>query len=287
MNALLREFIKRSILLRESTISTNIQELEHLVFDLAARSAIKPDEYQSYVDSMKEMYAEDGDEWTPDLEKQYLEALGTNEIDTKTKMLGRFNIFLALITERIQIAIKLIDPWFNTNIQITINTHDMRTQYEFEKTELTASVALDGDEDFEFYIDQNLQAEMNEIYEASLEEEDTIKDPRKISDFYNLYKKFTNPTQTSPKALVLYTARPIKDRHVYSTTAEIPNYIWLTNRHQYALALANDFGGERDVYRVKILDKYVVKRLDDGSERHFQVITNNPTAPVIGIQRIE
>ena len=286
MNALLREFIKRTILLRESTINTNIKDLEHFVYDLAARSAIKPEQYPSYVDSMKDMYAEDGEEWTPDLEKQYLEALKNNENDSKRKMLEKINNFLRLVQERVEAAINLIDPWFNTPIQISIYTDDIRTQYDFEKAELRATITLGNDDDFEFYVDHNLQAELNEIYEASLEEDD-IKDPKKISDFYNLFKKFTNPTPTAPKALILYTARPIKDRAVYSTTTEIPNYIWLTNKQHLALALASDFGGERDVYRIKILDKYVVKRLDDGTEKHFQVITNHSMAPILGIQKVD
>ena len=96
-------------------------------------------------------------------------------------------------------------------------------------------------------------------------------------DYFNLISQLQN-TNKKEQILTLYTARPVKDREFYSTTNYLPANIFLSNSFSHVDGLAGDLQGteeRRDIYKVKINSKYLIKTLD-GPVKYYQVIKNAP-----------
>lgn len=96
-------------------------------------------------------------------------------------------------------------------------------------------------------------------------------------DYYNLISQLQNPNKKD-QILTLYTARPVKDREFYSKTDYLPANIFLSNSFNHVDGLAGDLQGteeRRDIYKVKINSKYLIKTLD-GPVKYYQVIKDAP-----------
>ena len=108
-------------------------------------------------------------------------------------------------------------------------------------------------------------------------DDEFFKNDKTTQDYFNLTRELTNPNSTKiGKLLTLYTARPVKDRATYENATTLPPNIFLTNSFSHADGLAQDLGGERELWKVKIDSKYLIKTMDDGSVKYYQVIGTKP-----------
>lgn len=98
------------------------------------------------------------------------------------------------------------------------------------------------------------------------------------NDYFKLIKELTDPGSTLKKGnkLTLYTARPREDRAHYLADSTIYPGVFLTTSESEAFGLAEDLGGVRDVWKVRILDTDLIVTLESGRHRHYQVIGDAP-----------
>lgn len=126
---------------------------------------------------------------------------------------------------------------------------------------------------------------VDDIIEAGYEDEEFFSKPEEKSDYYTLVQEFENPGSSSKgKVLTLYTARPTKDREFYQNTNWLPANIFLSNSLNHVEGLADDLGASerRDVYKVKINSKYLVKTLD-GAVKYYMVSKEKSPVEYIGL----
>lgn len=138
--------------------------------------------------------------------------------------------------------------------------------------------------------DKNVYFGLYQI-EDKLEVDDVIEDEIDIEsttrwqpDYYKLINEMRNPGSSSTgKDIILYTARPVKDRDFYLSTSTLPNNIYLTSSLYSAEGLAIDLAGtqpDRDIYKIKINTEYLLKTLDTPTEKHYRVVAGPEGAPV-------
>jgi hypothetical protein len=126
---------------------------------------------------------------------------------------------------------------------------------------------------------------IDDIIEAGYEDEEFFSKPEEKSDYYILVQEFENPGSSSKgKVLTLYTARPTKDREFYQKTNWLPANIFLSNSLSHVEGLADDLGTSerRDIYKVKINSKYLVKTLD-GAVKYYMVSKEKSPVEYIGL----
>lgn len=114
--------------------------------------------------------------------------------------------------------------------------------------------------------------------EGIVEDDDFFSNPDNTRDYFNLIKEINNPGSSSKsgKTLTLYTARPASDREMYMNATTVPGGIYLTSSENDAVGLSIDFGGKRDIWKVRIDDRYVQKMLDMPQFKHYQVMGRDP-----------
>lgn len=78
------------------------------------------------------------------------------------------------------------------------------------------------------------------------------------------------------KSIILYTARPKKDRDYLLNSKSFPTNIFLCNDLNHVEGLAADFT-DRDIWKVKINTKYLIQTLD-GKVKYYQLVYDD--APV-------
>jgi hypothetical protein len=120
--------------------------------------------------------------------------------------------------------------------------------------------------------------------------EDVIDDEMDIefsgwqSDYYKLINEIRSPGSTSTgKEITLYTARPTEDRELYLDAKNLPNNLYLTNSINSAEGIAIELAGKdksRDVWKVRINTKYLLKTLDNGIVKEYRVIAGEGGAPI-------
>ena len=135
------------------------------------------------------------------------------------------------------------------------------------------------------YFEMDGQLELEDILEGG--DTDFFSDNLVQADYFNLINSLRNPVANSeqPKILSLYTARPVKDRQVYADTKEIPSNIFLTNSYAFAEGFAREYGGNKDIWKIRIADKYLVKTMDDGKQRQYQVVGRG-LVPIVSMELI-
>lgn len=119
-------------------------------------------------------------------------------------------------------------------------------------------------------------------------DEDFFSDSKTQEDYFNLVSELKNPGRSQrerDQSVVLYTARPIKDRNLLMESQTIPPNIFLTNSYSNAEGLSVDFGG-RDIWKVKIKKKYIIQTLDSPEVKWFQVKYQDKPVPVDYIRLI-
>lgn len=110
-----------------------------------------------------------------------------------------------------------------------------------------------------------------------------FQNPADESDYFGLVRELESPGSTSKpgKWLILWTARPTKDRRRYERARVVPPGIFLTTDPDRAYGIASDLGGRevRDLWRVVINEQSLMKTLDRGWLRDYQVVGVEP-API-------
>lgn len=120
--------------------------------------------------------------------------------------------------------------------------------------------------------------------------EDIIEDDMDVDakdgwqkDYYSLINEIRKPGSTSRgRNVTLYTARPVNDREFYTSTATLPNGIYLTSSLDSAAGIALDMGSgkARDVWMFRINSKYLLQTLE-GYEKQYRIVAGPEGAPIV------
>lgn len=189
------------------------------------------------------------------------------------------------ICEFINAVIKRIDNYQGTQWRIVPSVH----YNEYNR------LAIEEPCDSATVISKNY----NDVYfslfalEEGLTPEDVIDDESDIeasgwqSDYYNLINEIRKPGSSSKgKIITLYTARPAKDRDFFNNTKALPNGIYLTNNLSSAEGLREELRFTdktiRDLWKVRINNKYLLQTLDSPTEKQYRVLAGPDGAPIEG-----
>lgn len=236
------------------------------------------DDYQSYVKS----YLNDLYDWT---KKKYDEGKSKEKPDPdeykkeeKTIIGGTIKNSQEII-KTINTAIQKFGPkWKNSHVIIEplYNERD-RQNFSF-KPATDFSIGI-GNKNINFSL-FSMGEKIDDILDAG--DKDFFHDASTESDYFLLADYFQNPNKDENKAIILYTARPKKDKHLFNNVSEIPTNIFLTTSFDEAAGYAHDFG-DRDIYKLKIRLKYLITTLDNGRIQNYQTIGDGKV-PIVGIQ---
>jgi hypothetical protein len=177
----------------------------------------------------------------------------------------------------VQSAIGRIEEYNGTPVTIMARRVDKNDQYFDAETSASIEFGPPGGDmspSFTIFEISEKGAVIDDVLEAG--DTDFFTDAGVQADYFNLLKELKNPGSSASggKVLTLYTARPIKDRHLYENATQIPSNIFLTNSLSSAEGIAMDLGGSneiRDVWKVQIDSRYLVQTLE-GMERQYQVV---------------
>jgi hypothetical protein len=211
---------------------------------------------------------------------KYLDSLDDRKINKEeyynllNKVLEKTNENMLDIKKKIDQAISNID-WNGS--KITINPIYNSSNEDFLSPSESAEIKV-GNKNGDFQIwKEGEKITIEDILEADEEESEYFfTNNEEKQDYYNLISQLQNPNKKD-QILTLYTARPIKDREFYKKTNYLPANIFLSNSFNHVDGLASDLssGDRRDIYKVRINSKYVVKTLD-GPVKYYQVIKDAP-----------
>ena len=106
---------------------------------------------------------------------------------------------------------------------------------------------------------------------------DFFEDPAASADYFALVQELRQPGSSARgKDIVLWTARPVKDRLRYSTSTVLPSGVFLTSDPARAEGLSRDLGsGTRDLWRAVVNTRYLVRTLKSGRVEDWQVIAKD------------
>lgn len=208
-------------------------------------------------------------------------------IEKKIKeLMAETMVNMQAIQKAISNAIGVIPNWNNSPINIEARPIDKDNDLGPETTatiEVVGGNGLGGEASFTvfssekgFVIDDVLESGDSDFFESDLVQ----------SDYFNLVNAMRNPqTFEKKKVLTLYTARPKKDRNVYLNATQVPRNIFLTNRLDFAEGFALEYGGERDIWKVRISSQYLMQTMDDKGHRQYQVV-GDQFVPVESIELV-
>jgi hypothetical protein len=146
--------------------------------------------------------------------------------------------------------------------------------------------AWGGIADFTVFMHEGQVGEVDDVLEAG--DEDFFTDARTQQDYFTLVRELKNPGSTQvSKSLALYTARPSQDRQLYEGAQSIPSNLFLTTSYDRAEGIAIELAGSgtRDIWKVRIEQRYLIETLNTGNVRDYQVV-GEETVPVKGIRLI-
>jgi hypothetical protein len=104
---------------------------------------------------------------------------------------------------------------------------------------------------------------------------DFFRDAKIQADYFDLVRELEKPGSTKRgRDLILYTARPTKDRELYRRARQVPINIFLTTDPRRAVGIAHDLGANevRDVWRVVINSVHLIPTLTVGRMRDYQTV---------------
>lgn len=202
---------------------------------------------------------------------------------------------LKIIQDTITQAISRIDDWNGSPVTISgiRPPSDISSTENYGEPASTVSVAVGrqtgwgGVADFTFFLnEEDSSYEVDDLLEAG--DNDFFNDTKIEQDYFSLVNELKNPGRTkSNKVLRLYTGRPKKDRSVYTNANSIPSNIFLTTSLDFAQSFGLDYNESRDVWEVRVEEKYLVQTLNDPSQKQYQTKpTSTNTVPVRSIKLI-
>jgi hypothetical protein len=159
----------------------------------------------------------------------------------------------------------VIEPYFNKGNDFQLNPID-----DFNIKLGTAPYSPD----FTLF---DMGSVIDDVLDAG--DKDFFVDSSVESDYFILVQAFQDPSifDMGEKIITLFTARPRADRNIYDYATEVPANIFLTSDPDEAFGYAKDMNN-RDVYKVKVKQKYLVKTLDAGRKKNFQTINGGDTS---------
>ena len=170
-------------------------------------------------------------------------------------------------------AIKVIPNWNNSPVNIKAIVLDRDNSIEAENCaliEVLGGNSWGGEASFSFFKVED-GFEIDDVLEAG--DEDFFENSSTQSDYFSLIKALRNPEAFSKsKVLTLYTARPVKDRALYMDGSQVPSNIFLTTSLDFAEGFSFEYGGNRDIWKVRIKDMYLILTMQSLDQKQYQVI---------------
>ena len=222
----------------------------------------------TYIDFLDKSTSKNNTEEEDELKKLYSEALEKTQKNLEN------------IKSKIDQAIKKINNWTISNIQlIPIFSED--SGEEIYSISNSAFVKFENGLSFSLFMHDG-KIEIDDILEGG--DSDFFKDETSQSNYFELIEELRNPNKKD-KILTLYTARPVTDREFYSNAKYLPLNIFLADNISHVDGLASDLSSttKRDVWKIKINNKYLIQTLDS-KIKYYQVIKNN--APIESIELV-
>lgn len=115
--------------------------------------------------------------------------------------------------------------------------------------------------------------EIDDIMDGAEDIEEFLDQKTKY-DYFSLINALQNKSKVSEK-LILYTARPVKDRKFYEDNIRLPANIYLTDNFNRASGIALELAREdkyRDIWKVKLSAYDVVVTFDGGTFKDYMTI---------------
>jgi len=212
---------------------------------------------------------------------KYQDSLEERKIDKNeyykylNEVLEKTQSNMMVIKSDIESSIYKVD--WNGSI-VTIFPLHHQTDEDFLSPSISAEIKVGNKQgDFQYW-KEGEKFIIEDILESDEEESKYFfTNEQEKQDYFNLISQLQNPNKKD-QILTLYTARPAKDRDFYSKTDYLPANIFLSNSFSHVDGLAGDLQGmeeRRDIYKVKINSKYLIKTLD-GPVKYYQVIKDSP-----------
>jgi len=165
-------------------------------------------------------------------------------------------------------------PGFSSSVIIGVPSIDK--DYNYEYGEDAAQVYLNNLSDgpmFSLFKRENDAFIIDDIADSA-EDIEFFIDEKTKKDYYQLINKMQNIGKNQ-KPIILYTARPVKDRNIYENSNSIPSNIYLTTNYRRVEGIALELSGNekyRDIWRVKIDPQYLIETYDGGSFKDYQTV---------------
>lgn len=171
----------------------------------------------------------------------------------------------------------------NYEIDFSIKDYDINVfeiicgKIENENLSFFINCENDENNNEKFYLNTDIEFS-DEIYSEF--ENLTTTQYELLYNFFMLINKIKHPELNLDKIIILYTARPKKDRHIYINN-KIPVGIYLTSSIKEAEGYMEEFR-DRDLYKVKIKRKNLVLTLDSEFDKikNYIAISNEKFIPV-------
>jgi len=194
--------------------------------------------------------------------------------------------YAQVLLREVSSAISRVEGWESGTVLLSPNLPSETDPGRYLDPIETFSVSVQGAE-FTVFTDKGKAKEIDDILDAG--DGDFFHDTGHTRDYFALIAEIRKPGSSSSggKRLVLYTARPVRDRHIYDHDPKhVPSGIFLSNNLSHVEGLATDLGGRRDIYKTVIDSRYLQQTLD-GGVKYYQAIGDGRLVPVIKVTRIE
>ncbi len=206
-----------------------------------------------------------------------------------TRLVRETAINMQKLQQVIQQAVSRIQNWNGSSIKIIVEKYDPSSSYNISPEdsatiEIGKPMGWGGVASFSYFggdkplIDDILEAGDDDFFSGNVVQ----------SDYFNLIRELRSPgissTPGQSKDVVLYTARPTKDKALFTNATSVPGNLFLTNDENRAFGISQEFGG-RDIWAIKINTKYLTETMSAGRLKDYQ-ITGGSTVPILGISLI-
>ena len=236
------------------------------------RETVRWDVFRGVINDIQDYDEQIGEyavKWTDETVQQQL-----RELTQQT------SVNMQKISDLVGRAIAAIPVWNNSPIKINALSSDKDNSIDAEDSatiEVLGGGSWGGEASFAFFQFEG-KFEIDDVLEAG--DDDFFSNDSTQADYFNLIRALRNPSSFSkPKVITLYTARPKKDRKLYLDAKQVPSNIFLTTSFDFAEGFAMEYGGEKDIWKVRIKDSYLTMTMDASDQKQYQV-TGGSFVPV-------
>lgn len=132
-------------------------------------------------------------------------------------------------------------------------------------------MAWGGVASFTFFLDEDGTYEVDDILDAG--DDDFFVDSKCEQDYFMLVRALKNPKSLqSNRVVTVYTARPVSDRARYIDAVSVPSNIFVSNNYNHIEGLSIDLSGNRDIWKIRIEERYLIKTVDTGMIKEYQIV---------------